>query len=83
MVKVITLREAKQALARYVRRAEAGEDYVITRKGTPVARLVRAGISHPSIAARNAALARTRTRMAQGWPIGAERLDRAVLHDRC
>ena len=40
MSKTISLREANQAFARCIREVEAGEEYVITRKGEPVARLV-------------------------------------------
>ena len=36
----IALREANQQFARYVRAVEAGERFVITRRGKPVARLV-------------------------------------------
>ena len=40
MTKTITLREANQVFARCIREVEAGEEFVITRKGEPVARLV-------------------------------------------
>ena len=40
MSKTLTLREANQSFARCVRAVEAGEEFVITRNGTPVARLV-------------------------------------------
>ena len=40
MTKTITLREANQAFARCVRDVEAGEAFLITRNGIPVARLV-------------------------------------------
>lgn len=40
MSKTISLREANQAFARCIREGEAGEEYVISRKGEPVARLV-------------------------------------------
>lgn len=40
MSRKITLREANRAFARCIRAVEAGEDFVITRNGTPVARLV-------------------------------------------
>ncbi len=41
MPKTINLREAHQGFARCVREDQAGEEYVITRNGVPVARLCR------------------------------------------
>ncbi len=82
MTKTITLREANQAFARFVRDVEAGENYVITRNGVPVARLDPSGGQRALSPAGEAALARTRARMAQGWPLAAEKLDRDDLHER-
>jgi prevent-host-death family protein len=42
MTKTIALREANQRFARCVREVEAGQEFVITRDGKPVARLVPA-----------------------------------------
>ncbi len=39
MTKTMTLREANQSFARCIREVEAGEEFVITRNGTPVAKL--------------------------------------------
>ena len=82
MAKTITLREANQSFARCVRDVEAGEEYTITRNGEPVARLVPMQRHRPLTSSQQAALARTRARMAEGWPIEAGPLDRAALHDR-
>jgi prevent-host-death family protein len=82
MAKTITLRDANQAFARCVRDVEAGEEYTITRNGEPVARLVPVQRRRSLTAPQQAALARTRARMAEGWPIEAEPLDRAALHER-
>lgn len=82
MAKTITLREANQAFARCVRDVEAGEEYTITRNGEPVARLVPVRQRRSLTASQQAALARTRDRMARGWPIEAGPLDRATLHER-
>jgi prevent-host-death family protein len=82
MSKTITLREANQAFARCVREVEAGEEYVITRKGEAVARLVPIAGRRVLTPEQEAALARTRARMARGWPIGAGPLDREALHER-
>jgi prevent-host-death family protein len=78
----ISLREANQRFARCIRQVELGAEYVITRNGRPVARLVPIGGRRTLTAAQEAALARTRSRMAKGWPIGAGPVDREALHER-
>ncbi len=78
----ITLRTANQAFARCVREVEAGAEYTITRNGVPVARLIPVSPERRLTPAQQAALARTRARLAQGWPIGAGPLDRDTLHER-
>ena len=82
MSNTISLREANQRFARCIREVEAGAEYVITRNGRPVARLVPVGGRRILTAAQEAALARTLSRMAKGWPIGAGPLDREALHER-
>jgi len=82
MSKTISLREANQAFARCVREVEAGAEYIITRNGLPVARLVPIGGRRILSAEQQAARARARTRMEIGWPIGAGPLDRDSLHER-
>ena len=85
MTRIITLREANQGFSRHIRAVEAGEEFVITRNGTPVARLTPATQPDGAVEltpTQVAALIRTRARMARGWPIGAGPLDRAALHER-
>jgi prevent-host-death family protein len=82
MRKTISLREANQAFARCVREVEAGAEFIITRNGRPVARLISANGRRILSAEQQAARARTRARMEKGWPIGANRLDRDSLHER-
>jgi prevent-host-death family protein len=36
----VSLRDANQQLAKYVKAVEAGESFIITRRGRPVARLL-------------------------------------------
>ena len=43
MAKTISLRDANQSFAKCVREVEGGEEFVITRNGKPVAKLVSAG----------------------------------------
>jgi prevent-host-death family protein len=82
LARTISLREANQAFAKCVRAVEAGEEYVITRNGKAVARLIPIAGQRVLTPGQEAALARTRGRMASGWPIGAGSLDRDALHER-
>ena len=82
MSHTITLRDANQTFARCVREVEAGAEYIITRNGVPVAKLVPVSGERTLTPAQQAALARTQARMEQGWPIGAGPIDRAALHER-
>jgi prevent-host-death family protein len=78
----LTLREANQSFARCIREVEAGEEFVITRDGTPVARLTPVNKRRVLTPTQQAAWERTRQRMDEGWAIGAEPLDRDALHER-
>ena len=81
--KTLPLRKANQSFARIVREVEGGAAFTITRNGTPVARLVPvAGAPHRLTPEQDAALSRTRARMAAGWPLAAGPLDRDGIHER-
>jgi prevent-host-death family protein len=82
MFKTMTLREANQSFARCIRAVEAGEEFVITRNGTPVARLSPVYDRRVLTPAQQVAWERTRQRMQQGWDIGAGPLDRDAVHER-
>ncbi len=82
MTKVLTLREANQSFSRCIREVEAGEEFVITRNGTPVARLTAARPQRVLTERQRAALERFREIAKEGWPIGAGPLDRDALHER-
>lgn len=82
MTRTLTLRDANQSFARCIRDVEAGEDFIITRNGTPVARLSPVNKRRVLTPGQQAALERTRERMAKGWDIGAGPLDRDALHER-
>jgi prevent-host-death family protein len=82
MSKIISLREANQAFARCIREVEAGEEFVITRNGEPVARLVPIPGRRVLTKSQQAARARARAIMEKGWPIGAGALDRDRAHER-
>ena len=79
----ITLREANQGFAEMIRAVESGQEFVITRRGQPVARVVP--VSHRRVLTppQQAALERTRARMAHGYRSESpEPFDRDALHDR-
>jgi len=82
MTKTISLRDANQTFARCVRAVEAGEEFVITRNGQPVAKLVPISGKRTLTAEQQAALERTLARMQEGWPMGVGPLDRDALHER-
>ena len=83
MDRLVSLRDANQAFARYIRQVEAGAAYTITRNGAPVARLVPIDPDQRRLTVeQQAARTRTRTRTAAGWAIGAEAFDRDSLHER-
>ena len=81
MSKIISLREANQAFARCIREVEAGEEYVITRRGQPVARLVRVQRGRVLTPEQEKARAAALAIMEKGWPIGAGPLNRDELYD--
>jgi prevent-host-death family protein len=81
MSKTITLRDANQRFSRCVREVEAGEEFLITRNGKPVARLVSAGGKRVLTPEQQAARERTLTRMEKGWSLGAEHFSRDELYD--
>jgi prevent-host-death family protein len=82
MSKTITLREANQTFSRCIRAVEAGEDFVITRNGQPVAKLSPIGGRRVLTPEQEAAVERTRVRMEKGWLISDGPFNRDELHDR-
>lgn len=82
MTKTLTLREANQTFAQRIREVEAGEEFVITRNGTPVARLTPVNERRVLTPEQQAAFERMKAAMERGWDIGAGLLDRDALHER-
>ncbi len=82
MSKTVTLRDANQNFARYVREVQAGEEIVITRRGQPVAKLSPVSGKRVLTPEQEAALERTRKRLEKGWPLGIGKVDRDSLYDR-
>jgi prevent-host-death family protein len=81
MSKTISLRDANQGFSRCIREVEAGEEFVITRNGKPVARLIPTGGKRVLTPEQEAARDRTRARMKKGWPLNAGPLNRDELYN--
>jgi prevent-host-death family protein len=81
-MEIPALREANQSFARCIREVESGEEFVITRNGTPVARLSPVSKRRVLTPEQQAALERMKAAMDMGWDIGAGPLDRDTLHAR-
>lgn len=83
MERTVSLRDANQAFSRLMREVEAGAAYTITRNGAPVARLTPIEQHTRRLTPeQQAALLRTRARMAAASPIDAGPFDRDALHER-
>jgi prevent-host-death family protein len=76
------MEEATAPLADYVATVETGEEVVITRDGTPVAKLMPISVSRRLTSTQAAALARTLERAEQGYSSSGWRFNRDELHDR-
>jgi prevent-host-death family protein len=84
MAETISARDANHHFARLLRDVEAGKEFVITRNGTPVARIVpeRTPEGRRRLTpAQEEALQRSIARLRRGWPLGIDHLDRNELYD--
>ena len=81
MNKMITLREANQGFARMVKDVQAGDEFIITRNGTPVAKLIPIPGRRVLTPAQEAAWERTQARWADARAIDPGPLDRDSLYD--
>jgi len=77
MSKTISLREANQGFSRCIREVEAGEEFVITRNGQPVARLIPTGGKRVLTREQEAALERLGS---TNWPLNVGRLNREEIY---
>jgi len=81
MATKISLRDANQRFARLVREVESGREFVVTRRGQAVARIVPAAARRVLTAEQEAARRRSAARLAKGWALRLGRIDGAGLHD--
>lgn len=77
---VVSIRDAKQHLSRYLDRVEPGEEIIIARRGKPIARVLPIQAQPRLSDAQRAARERLRERMERGYALGGTRVDRAVIH---
>jgi prevent-host-death family protein len=82
MQRQVPIREVNQHLSRYIEIVEQGEEIIITRRGRPVARLSAVKTERELSEAQKDALARTLSRMREGYDLGEWAFDRDELHER-
>jgi len=80
----VTARDANHHFARILKEVEQGKEFVVTRNGTPVARIVpeRSVQGERRLTpAQEQALAESMEWLRRGWPLNIRRVDRAELYD--
>jgi prevent-host-death family protein len=84
MPDTITARDANHQFSRVLREVAAGKEFVVTRNGQPIARIIPEpnldGVRHLT-PEQEQALDRSLVMLRQGWRLGIARVDRAALHD--
>ena len=70
MKQQVSLRDANQHLLRYVEAVERGKEIIITRRGKPVAKIVRVVNGQRLSAAQKAMRCRMLARMRKGCHLG-------------
>jgi prevent-host-death family protein len=80
-MKHITARDANQNFSKLLAEVANGREVLITRHGTPVARMLPVLATRES-KKRAAAIRRLRARMKRGLSLGGARFNRDELYDR-
>lgn len=78
----ISLMAANQEFSKLIREVERGQDYLITRRGQPVARLIPHTADKSADPAWAAAYRGMMARLEQGASLGGLRVEREDIHDR-
>ncbi|MGH8729364.1 MAG: type II toxin-antitoxin system Phd/YefM family antitoxin [Burkholderiales bacterium] len=78
MKQQISLREANQHLSRYIQAVERGGEVVITRRGTPVARLIGVTKNKKVTPEQKAAL---KSLFSANWKLGRYKFNREELYE--
>jgi prevent-host-death family protein len=77
----VSIRDANRHLARYLERVQRGVEFVINRRGEPIARLLPISTNGKTLSdARRAARERLRGRMRRGYALGGLRAVRDEFH---
>ena len=82
MAKTVTLRDANQNFAKYVRQVQGGEEIVITRRGEPVAKLSPVSGKRVLTSEQQEARRRALARMKKGWDLGDWKIPRDEIYGR-
>jgi prevent-host-death family protein len=72
----VSLREINQHLSQFIQSVEQGEEYIITRRGQPIARLIPVTDKAQLSQQQQAAWQRTLERMNAGFDLGGEKFNR-------
>lgn len=81
-MRTVSLMTANQEFSRLIQEVERGEDFVITRRGRPVARLVPHREDKTADPEWAAAWGRMMERLEEGASLGGLRIERDTIYDR-
>jgi prevent-host-death family protein len=84
MADTISARDANHRFAQVLAEVEAGKEFIVTRRGIPVARIVPERLPDGRrrlTPEQKQALADSIARLRQGWPLDIKRFDRNELYD--
>jgi prevent-host-death family protein len=82
-MKTVSIREANRDLSKLIQELEReGEEFVITRRGKPVARLTPHREDRTADPEWQAAYERMKKHLREGLHLGGEKFDRESLYDR-
>lgn len=81
-MRTVSLKTANQEFSRLVKEVERGEDFLITRRGRPVARLVPHTADKAADAVWTSAYRRMMARLDEGASLGGLKVKREDIYDR-
>lgn len=81
-MRTVSLKTANQEFSRLVKEVERGEDFLITRRGRPVARLVPHTADKAADAVWTSAYQRMMARLDEGASLGGLKVKREDIYDR-
>ena len=84
MAETVTARDANHHFSRILDEVAGGKEFVVTRNGTPVARIVPERLADGRrrlTPAQEEALAKSLAWLRKGWDLGIDHVDRDELYD--